>query len=110
MDYSPYLIIILGFIAFILRYIFSSKDITCFEQIAGVVVIRATPYARLINNQNLKVEPEKIVKIQLAGTCISLFSTSNNAIDIWVDKKSVNLVLESAMKHFPHASLVKIDN
>ena len=110
MDYFPYLILSIGLIIFVLRPLFSCKDLTCLERVGDSILVRATPYARLMNDQKLKVKCEDIVKLQLAGSCISLFSASGNAIDIWLDKKSVNTVLESAVKYFPNANLVKIDS
>lgn len=51
-----------------------------------------------------------VVKVQLAGNCISLFYKSNNAIDIHVPRKVwAQNVFIKAKTAFPHAEAVEID-
>jgi hypothetical protein len=51
-----------------------------------------------------------VVKIQLAGNCVSLFNRSDNALDIHAPRKALahNLFVR-AKKVFPHAVVIEVD-
>lgn len=105
-----YSVLIGAVIGFAFRCIFTNKNHTLFEQAGNSVIIRATSYARLVNDQTLTIKSEDIVKLQLTGTCISLLSISGHAIDIWLNKKSIDSTVRNAIECFPHAKLIKLDS
>ena len=72
------------------------------------VIINPTMLSRCYGFSSKVVAKSNITKIQLANNCVSLFTESNNAIDIWLPKKYCSNVAERAEKYFKNASLVKV--
>lgn len=51
-----------------------------------------------------------VVKVQLAGNCVSLFNKSDNALDIHAPRKAWAInIFKKAKTVFPDAKVVKID-
>ena len=72
------------------------------------VLIRSTIFSRLLNLGAKSVKKSDIVKIQLAGKCVSLFNKSNHAYDIFIVTESVKVVFNQAKEYFPSAKVVEI--
>ncbi|WP_448566478.1 hypothetical protein [Thalassotalea ganghwensis] len=72
------------------------------------VIVNPTMLSRCCGFSSKVVTKNKVTKIQLADNCISLFTQSGNAIDIWLPKKSCGDVANQAKKYFEQASLVKV--
>lgn len=74
------------------------------------VLIRGTVFSRLFNFGVKTVKQSDIVKVQLAGKCVSVFNQSDNAYDIFTFIESANDVFNQAKVIFPNAEVVVISS
>lgn len=72
------------------------------------VIVNSTMLSRSYGFSSKVVVKSNITKIQLADNCVSLFTKSDNAIDIWLPKKSCDNVIHQAQQYFKQAALVKV--
>lgn len=87
---------------------FIDKAQRTFVDLGDAVKVRAGANARFFNTKGQLIKKQDIVKIQKAG-CLSLFTYSNNAIDITVHPLNRNSVFDEAKRLFPKAKIVEID-
>jgi len=74
------------------------------------VFISHLPKARLNKKYGKTIPKSFVVKIQLAGNCVSLFNKSGNAIDIWAPKDQLaKPIFEQAKNFFKNADAVVIN-
>ncbi|WP_157611065.1 hypothetical protein [Arsukibacterium perlucidum] len=107
---SMYIYIIIAFIIiwFIENRVNLSTSHKALIEDGDNVIVNPTMLSRCYGFSSKVVIKSNITKIQLADNCISLFTQSGNAIDIWLPKKSCDNVVNQAKKYFGNASLVKV--
>ncbi|NRA79780.1 MAG: hypothetical protein HRU18_16360 [Pseudoalteromonas sp.] len=88
---------------------FMDKAQRTFVDLGDAVKVRAGANARFFNTKGQLIKKQDIVKIQKAG-CLSLFTYSNNTIDITVHPLNRNSVFDEAKRLFPKAKIVEIEN
>lgn len=75
------------------------------------VFVADVPAASLYKGFGKTIQKSAIAKIQLADRCVSLFTQSNNAIDIWAPNKTLaRTVYDRALLIFPHAETCIVDD
>jgi|GEM_PF-845405 len=95
-------------VAFIVRTYLFLPDLVFIDK-GEKVSINKNPTRLNIN----KIEPvvvlkSSICKIQMASNVVTLFNTSNNAIDIPIpNKRSTKIVFENTQKYFEEAEVVE---
>ena len=73
------------------------------------VIVSANSIARDTRFFKQKVKASSIVKVQVSDYCVSLFNSSNHAIDIWLpNKEAINVVADKADSIFKNAVLVTV--
>jgi hypothetical protein len=73
------------------------------------VIISANSIARDTRFFKQKIKVSAIVKVQISDCCVSLFNSSNHAIDIWLpSKKAINVVADRAVNIFKNAVVVNV--
>ena len=87
---------------------FLDKSARTFNDLGDVVQVRTNSYSRFYNTKGKLITKSDIVKIQKAG-CLTLFTHSNNAIDIMVHPNNRDLVFNAAKSIFSEAQVVEID-
>ena len=87
---------------------FLDKAERTFNDLGDTVQVRTNSSSRLYRTKGKLVKKSDVVRIQKAG-CISLFTKSNNAIDITVHPTNRILVFEAAKTMFKGAKIVEID-
>ena len=87
---------------------FFDKADQTFKDLGDSVQVRTNSYSRFYGFRGKLVKKSDIVKIQKAG-CVSLFTNSNNAIDITIHPIHRNLVFDAAKTIFTEAQVVEID-
>ena len=87
--------------------VFDRADLA-FEDLGSQVEVRTTPMSRFFKMKGKIVVKTDIVKLQKAG-CISLFTKSDNAIDITLLPRNRDLVFDVAKTIFKGAQYVDID-
>ena len=107
---STYIYIILAFIViwFIEHRVNLSSSHKALIEDGDKVIVNPTMLSRCYGFSSKVVIKSDITKIQIADNCISLFSKSGNAIDIWLPKKSCDNIVNLAQQYFRNASLVKV--
>ncbi len=88
---------------------FKHKDKNVFEVEDHFIVVYPTKHMSFRFLRPLKIEISSIKTIQVAGTCISLFTKSGNATDVWIRKKHLELVIKNIQEALPNAELVEVD-
>ncbi|RUO38623.1 hypothetical protein CWE13_02975 [Aliidiomarina shirensis] len=79
-----------------------------FSDLGTTVQVRPNSYSRFYNTKGRLIKKSDISKIQMAG-CLTLFTLSDNAIDITVHPANRDIVFEKAKSIFTEAQVVEID-
>ena len=87
---------------------FLDKAERTFNDMGEFVQVRTNSYSRFYKFKGRVIRKSDIVKIQKAG-CITLFTTSNNAIDITIHPSNRDKVFSMAKDVFKEASFVEIN-
>ena len=87
---------------------FLDKSARTFNDLGEIVQVRTNSYSRFYNTKGKLIKKSDIVKIQKAG-CRTLFTYSNNAIDIMVHPNNRDLVFNAAKGIFSGAQVVEIE-
>jgi hypothetical protein len=87
---------------------FLDKSERTFVDLDDTVQVRTNSYSRFYNTKGKLIKKSDIVKIQKAG-CLTLFTHSDNAIDIMVHPSNKESVFETAKGIFSEAKVVEID-
>jgi len=86
---------------------FLDKAERTFNDLGANVQVRTNSYSRFYNTKGRLVKKSDIAKIQKAG-CLTLFTLSDNAIDITVHPANKDTVFEKAKSIFKEAQVVEI--
>ncbi|MBQ4829810.1 hypothetical protein J8L84_11035 [Alteromonas sp. MMG017] len=78
------------------------------QEIGDEVLILHTPLARLWPSQGKRISKQSAARIQKAGSIITVFNQSSNAIDINLLKRYSAQVFERACVLFPNTEKVVI--
>ncbi|WP_157586703.1 hypothetical protein [Pseudoalteromonas prydzensis] len=87
---------------------FLDKAERTFNDLGSNVQVRSNSYSRFYNTEGRLVKKSDIAKVQNAG-CITLFTLSDNAINITVHSANRSIVFERAKSIFKEAQVVEID-
>lgn len=87
---------------------FLDKVERTFNDLGTNVQVRTNSYSRFYNTKGRLIEKSDISKIQIAG-CLTLFTVSDNAIDITIHPANRDIVFEKAKSIFTEAQIVEID-
>jgi hypothetical protein len=87
---------------------FLDKVERTFNDLGTNVQVRTNSYSRFYNTKGRLIKKSDISKIQIAG-CLTLFTFSDNAIDITVHPSNRDIVFEKAKSIFTEAQIVEID-
>jgi hypothetical protein len=87
---------------------FGDKSARTFIDLGDTVLVRSNSLSRFYKTRGKLVRKSDIKKIQKAG-CISLFTSSDNAIDITIHPSNRDSVFDSAKRLFTDATVVEID-
>ncbi|WP_189431800.1 hypothetical protein, partial [Alishewanella longhuensis] len=79
-----------------------------FSDLGTTVQVRPNSYSRFYNTKGRLIKKSDISKIQMAG-CLTLFTLSDNAIDITVHPANRDIVFKKAKSIFTEAQVVEID-
>ena len=79
-----------------------------FNDMGEFVEVKTNSYSRFYSFKGRVIRKSDIVRIQKAG-CITLFTTSNNAIDITLHPSNRDKVFSRAKEIFKEASFVEIN-
>lgn len=110
LDYQFYVIAI----AIIAAAFFVSRStrINSVQNIAkdagDLVVVRSVPLSRLTTLFSHSVIKKDVARIQIAPHCVTLFTHSDNAIDIWLKAHQVEAVAEHLSILLPDAQQVVV--
>lgn len=106
--------IALGIFGLVSNFVHSPKRYQATKVLAengDEVFIADVPAANLYKGFGRTIKKSAIAKVQLAGNCVSLFTQSNNAIDIWAPNKTLaRTVYERALLIFPKVETCIIDH
>lgn len=109
MDDFSIINIIIGLCFFLVTYwLFVKRDKNSLIEKGNKVIIRGSGFSRVFNTGVKSVNKSDIVKIQDAGSYISLFNSSSNAYDIFVITENVTTVFEQAKSLFQTAEIIEI--
>ena len=100
-----YVLFVIGY-----RLFKPKKRIEVFTDKGEFVTLNAKASSNVIFADVQKLKKTDIVKIQLAGSCLSLFNKSNHAIDIWINKHMADHTFSQASSIFPHAEKIIIES
>ena len=87
---------------------FLDKSERTFVDLGDNVQVRTNSYSRFYNTKGKLIKKSDIVKIQKAG-CLTLFTHSDNAIDIMVHPSNKDTIFETTKRIFTEAQVVEID-
>ncbi|WP_277054083.1 MULTISPECIES: hypothetical protein [Pseudoalteromonas] len=87
---------------------FWDKSARTFIDNGDTVLVRPNSYSRFYKASGKLVTKSDIKKVQKAG-CVSLFTSSNNVIDITMHPSNRDSVFDSAKRLFKDAKVVEID-
>ncbi len=73
------------------------------------VFFRDYPISRILKLRGKLIYKQDIVRVQQAPRCVSLFTGSGNAYDIWLPKGTVDEVSSKAQMLFTDAKFNKVD-
>ena len=74
----------------------------------SVVYCRDLPLARIFNLKGKALIKADVVKVQRAKRCVTLFTSSGNAVDLFLPKNTVEEVDKKAQSLFPNAAYVEV--
>ena len=100
-----YLTFVIGY-----RLFKPKKAVEVFSDKGEFVTLNTSASSNVIFADVQKLKKTDIVKIQLAGSCLSLFNKSNHAIDIWINKHMADHTFTQASTIFPHAEKIIIES
>ncbi|MBE0458971.1 hypothetical protein EI167_16295 [Pseudoalteromonas prydzensis] len=107
---SMYIYIIIAFIViwFIEHRVNLSSSHKALIEDGDRVIVNTTILSRCYGFSSKVVIKSDITKVQIADSCISLFTQSGHAIDIWLPKQTCNNIVNLAQQYFRNASFVKV--
>jgi hypothetical protein len=107
-DYSLLNFIINVFIFIVVVWFVAKRDKNSLVDKDDQVIIRGTVYARIFKSNTKVVNKADIIKVQMAGKCISLFNKGNNAYDVFTFTESPTKVFTQAKALFSKAEAIEI--
>jgi hypothetical protein len=107
-DYSLINFIINAFLFILVAWFVAKRDKNSLVDKGNQVIIRSTVFARVFKSSSKVVNKSDIVKVQVAGKCISLFNKGNNAYDVFTFMESPTKVFTQAKLLFSKAEVVEI--
>jgi len=107
-DYSLLNFIINVVLFILVAWFVAKRDKNSLVDKGNQVIIRGTVFSRVFKSNNKVVNKSDILKVQIAGKCISLFNKGNNAYDVFTFTESPLKVFTQAKHIFSSAEAIEI--
>ena len=76
--------------------------------LGDTVVVRQSPLSRVTKRLAKTINKTDIAKLQRSKNCLTLFTHSDNAYDIWLSEKHIHDTIEHCKNLFPTAKYNEI--
>lgn len=78
------------------------------EDLGEVIIVRQSPFSRVTKLLGKQITKADIAKLQRAKNCLTIFTKSDNAYDIWLSEKHIGEAVEYCRNLFPNAEYSEI--
>jgi hypothetical protein len=78
------------------------------EDLGETIIVRQSPFSRVTKLMGKPIKKADVAKLQRAKNCLTIFTKSDNAYDIWLSEKHMGDAVGYCRKLFPNAEYSEI--